>query len=296
MRLIGHLASESSAHTFSDFLVVQGIENHLEFEPESGWAVWVPDEDKLQQATSLLAAFRKNPTSPRYQAEARGATKVRAAREKEEAAYRTRLKDRRQLFRSLTGCGFGLLTYSLIVLCVIVAILSKFGTNLEPILGLFISDPQRGFHYQTLLPEIRQGELWRLITPMFIHFGPVHILCNMLWLRDLGSMIEARQTPWHLALLVLAFAACSNLAQYYTSGPNFGGMSGVVYGLMGYIWIRGRFDPGSGLYLHPSTVIMMILWFFLCFTRMLGPVANTAHTVGLGMGMAWGYLSSLRRR
>jgi len=73
-------------------------------------------------------------------------------------------------------------------------------------------------------------------------------------------------------------------------------MSGVIYGLLGYVWLRGKFDPGSGLYLHPSTVTMMIIWFFLCLTGIVGSIANVTHAVGLGMGMAWGYLSSLRFR
>ena len=296
MRLIGHLANENTARIFADYLVVQGIENHLEFEKESGWAVWVADEDKLERAGSLLAAFRKSPSAPEYQAQAKAAPRVRAEREKDLIAYTNRLKNRRHLFRPIAGYGFGLLTYGLIVISVIVCVLSKFGTDRGPILGLFISDPTGGFWRGLALPEVRQGEVWRLITPIFIHFGPVHILCNLLWLRDLGSMIEARQSPWHLGLLVLAFAAASNVAQYFVSGPNFGGMSGVVYGLLGYIWIRGKFDPASGLYVHPSTVVMMIVWFFVCFTRIFGPIANTAHGVGLGLGIAWGYLSSLRHR
>ena len=176
-----------------------------------------------------------------------------------------------------------------------VFLLSGYGYKDETIRGLFITDFTGGVVDRTL-PEIRHGELWRLLTPIFIHFGPVHILCNMLWLRDLGSMIEGRQSSWHLAALVLAFAACSNFAQFYVSGPAFGGMSGVVYGLLGYIWIRGKRDPGSGLYLHPSTVLMMIVWFFACYSGFIGRVANTAHAVGLGLGMAWGYLSSLRHR
>jgi GlpG protein len=147
------------------------------------------------------------------------------------------------------------------------------------------------------LPEIRHGELWRLITPMFIHFGIVHILCNMLWLQDLGSMIEARQSSLHLAIMVIVFSACSNLGQVLIDhSPNFGGMSGVVYGLLGYIWIRGKFDPGSGLFLHPTSVTMMIVWFFACLFHFIPHVANWAHAIGLGMGMAWGFLSSWRYR
>jgi membrane associated rhomboid family serine protease len=141
-----------------------------------------------------------------------------------------------------------------------------------------------------------RGEVWRVITPIFIHFGPLHILFNLLWLRDLGSMIEGRQSTWYLGLLVLVMAIGSNVAQFLVSGPVFGGMSGVVYGLLGYVWLRGKFDPASGLFLHQSTVVMMMIWFVAGYTGILGNIANTAHAAGLGIGAAWGYLASLRYR
>lgn len=291
MRLIGHLADEVTARTFGDYLYVQGIENQLENQRDSGWGIWVADEDKIERAAGLLTAFRQDPKAAKYQAQAKSAAQLRAEQEKSEAAYRKRLRDRRHLFRSLTAYGFGPLTFVLIVASVVVFVLSGWGEKVEPIMGLFITaDPDSG------LAEIRQGELWRLFTPIFIHFSPLHILFNMLWLRDLGSMIEGRQSSWHLLFLVVAIAASSNLAQYYFRGPLFGGMSGVVYGLLGYVWIRGKCDPASGLFVHQSTVTMMIIWFFLCFTNLIGHVANYAHAAGLILGMAWGYLSSWRHR
>jgi GlpG protein len=300
MRLIGHLENETHARTFADYLYVQGIDNHLEFQKDDGWAVWVRDEDKLEPATQLLTSFRQSPADPRYQAEAKNAAQLRAKEEKGEEAYRKKLRARRHLFKPLTAYGFGPVTFLLIVICVGVFLLSRFATNFEAIHALFISDRFSGHRdFAAMLPEVRHGEIWRLFTPVFIHFGFIHILFNMLWLRDLGSIIEGRQGALTFLALVLAFAALSDFGQYYVSGPNFGGMSGVVYGLLGYIWIRGKFDPGSGLYLHPSTVNMMLIWFVLCYTNFLGaigPVANTAHAVGLVAGMSWGYLSSLRHR
>jgi GlpG protein len=114
-----------------------------------------------------------------------------------------------------------------------------------------------------------------------------------------GNMIEARQSTWQLASLVLVIAGLSNLAQYYMSGPMFCGMSGVVYGLLGYIWMRGKFDPASGLFLHRETVAVMLVWFVFCMTPLMDmvfnmKVANTVHAVGLLVGVAWGYLSSPR--
>ena len=301
MRLIGHLANEPSARTFGDYLYVQGIENRIENQHNEGWGIWVNDEDQLEGATRLLEAFRANPADPKFQAQAKNATNLRVEEEKRQEAYRKRLRNRRHLFRPLTAYGFGPLTFVLIVISVFVFFLSKQGADPQRVMPLAIThysfDPTSGPPWDNTLPEIRHGEIWRLITPIFIHFQVLHILFNMLWLRDLGSMIEGRQSSIHLLVLVLVIAAGSNLAQFYIGhAPNFGGMSGVVYGLLGYIWIRGKFDPGSGLFLHPSTVTMMLIWLVVCYTNLLGPIANTAHLVGLLMGAAWGYLASLRYR
>jgi GlpG protein len=148
------------------------------------------------------------------------------------------------------------------------------------------------FQPSVALAEIRHGQIWRLFTPMFLHFSVLHIFFNMLWLRDLGSMIEARRSSWRLLLLVLVLAGTSNLAQYWWDGPQFGGMSGVVYGLLGYVWMQGKFNPASRLALQPQTVTLMIVWFLLCFTGLVGNIANTAHAVGFGVGIAWGYLAA----
>jgi GlpG protein len=301
MRLIGHLTDENSARAFADYLYVQGIENQLEQDNKDSWGIWISDEDKIARASDLLTAFRQNPSDPKYTKEAKGAAELRAQEQKEQETYRKRLRSRRQLFRPLTAYGFGPVTFVLILASVVVFFLSRFAENLEAIRGLFISNyliESRSFSWEALPVEIRHGEIWRLITPIFIHMGVLHIFFNMLWLRDLGSMVEGRQSSLHLLVLTLVIAVCSNLAQYFVSGPIFGGMSGVVYGLLGYVWIRGKFDPASGLYLHHYNVIMMLVWFFACLLNLpiMPRIANTAHGVGLGIGITWGYLSSLRYR
>lgn len=285
MRLIGHLLEESSARTFADFLCVQGIENRLEHQKSDGWAIWVVEEDRLDQATHLLADYQKAPEDPKYRDSAKGAARRRAEQEKDQEDYRKRVVGRQGLFRPMTAYGVGPLTVVLIVASAVVFFLSRWGTDYEPIQKLFLS-----------LPEVGRGEVWRLFTPIFIHGSWTHIIFNMWWLWDLGSMIEGRQSSLQLAVLVLVIAITSNLAQYFFSGPDFGGMSGVVYGLFGYIWMRGKFDPASGLFLHPTTVTMMIIWFFLCLMHIIPGIANATHGIGLVLGVAWGYLSSLRHR
>lgn len=284
MRQIGHIEKESDARTFGDFLYVQGIENQVEPEAGQGWAVWIHAEEELERAARLLSEFRAQPDHPRFRAQAAGAEELRAEAEREQAAYAKKIIRGRQLFPWLYAYGLGPLTLVLVLISIAVFIWSGFGRQFEPIYPLFF-----------VWPEIMQGQVWRLVTPIFIHFHVLHIVFNLLWLRDLGSMIEARQGTGRFALLVFAIATVSNSVQNITGGPSFGGMSGVVYGLLGYVWMKGKFDPESGLFLHPSTVTMMIIWFFICLVGLIPGVANAAHGAGLAMGIAWGYLSSRRR-
>ena len=180
------------------------------------------------------------------------------------------------------------LTIALIVISVAISLMSNMGSSLPDLKTLLIADPESHG-----LLEIGAGEVWRLITPIFIHFGPIHLLFNMMWLWDLGKLIEVKKGHWFIAGFVLATGISSNLAQYLVTGsPLFGGMSGVVYGLLGYIWIQGLRDLGFGYVLHKQTVIMMLGWFILCWTGILGPIANWAHTAGLAIGIAWGYVES----
>ena len=162
MRLIGHLESESSARTFGDFLYVQGIENQVEFMKGEGWGVWVNEEERIESASKLLSGFRENPADPKYQTAAKSAEELRAERARSEEAWRKRLRNRRHLFRPLTGYGFGPLTFVLIAISVVVFLRSSFGNNLEAIQSLFITQWLVGDNFlppDLSLPEIRHGEI-----------------------------------------------------------------------------------------------------------------------------------------
>jgi len=86
----------------------------------------------------------------------------------------------------------------------------------------------------------------------------------------------------------LSIGIMSNIIQYLSSGPAFGGMSGVVYGLLGYTWIRSL-QVKSGYQLPKSIVILMLAWLALGYTGWIGPIGNEAHLSGLIFGMAYGF-------
>ncbi len=176
----------------------------------------------------------------------------------------------------------------------VIALASNLGENRAIIENFLISKYR--VHEIWLLPEIRSGQYWRLITPIFIHFGILHIVFNSLWLWELGGAIERTSQAWKLGALVFVIGLVSNLGQYIYGGPYFGGMSGVVYGLLGYVWAQGKFNPAARLILNQYVMVMMLVWFALCWTGMLGPIANMAHTVGLLAGVLWGWLEAMRKR
>lgn len=296
MRKIGHLPNGSQARTFGDYLFLQNINNRVEEEDDGTWALWVLDDDHLTEAGQLLSEFLRDPGNPRFVSAPLKAKFERARQAKDEILSRNKQIDLRTHWH-LRQMSMGRLTVFLIVISVGVALLSRLGSDQSILQPLFISKFQfvgPYVQYRSDLPEVMHGQVWRLITPIFIHFGFIHLLFNMLWLKDLGTMIERHQSSWTLGALVVGIAVISNLAQYFVSGPMFGGMSGVVYGLLGYVWIRGKYDPGSGLFLHKTIVIWMMVWFGLCLTGLIGHVANTAHGAGLAAGIAWGFLSSRR--
>jgi GlpG protein len=305
MRLLASLPDQDQATRFGDYLITVGIDNSVE-EGASGWSVWVKDDDKVEAAKSELAQFLINPHDQRYTAAERRAEKVRAEQENRAKRLQKNYVDVRTQW-SRPG-GLKPLTIALIALCCLVGIVTVVGKRHESLAGLRISPrdvepvvtqigPFIGWHWRLAdLTEIRHGQVWRLITPVLIHYGIFHLLFNMFWLRDLGSMIEQQKGAWWLAILVLAIGIPSNLAQYVMAGPWFGGMSGVVYGLFGYVWMKGKYAPHEGMALHPHTVFYMVAWLVLCFTGWVGQIANTAHAVGLLIGMAFGIGGYLRRR
>ena len=131
-------------------------------------------------------------------------------------------------------------------------------------------------------------EPWRIVTPIFLHFSVIHLLFNMMTLWQFGPPIESSRGSWRFALLVVAIAVPSNVAQYLWSGPAFGGMSGVLYGLFGYLWMQSRYEWTSEFYVSRNMVIWMIGWSVMCVSGILGPIGNACHFAGLFVGMIIG--------
>ncbi|UQS87979.1 rhomboid family intramembrane serine protease [Pseudomonas chlororaphis subsp. piscium] len=196
-------------------------------------------------------------------------------------------------------------TALILLLSLIVAALTLLGENLDTLRWLtFLEFRVVGDYIQftPLADSLAAGQWWRLVTPMLIHFGFLHIAMNGMWYWELGRRIEQRQGSINLLGLTLLFSLVSNYAQYLFSGPSlFGGLSGVLYGLLGHCWIYQLLSPNPAYRLPRGVLAMMLVWLLICMSGLIsvigfGEIANAAHVGGLLVGCLTGLLGGLYSR
>lgn len=161
----------------------------------------------------------------------------------------------------------------------------------------FVEVDSRTVYFGTLSEAMSNHEFWRLITPIFLHFDIFHLSFNGVLLWEFGRRIEPLAGSKTMVVMVLVIAIISNSGQYLWSGPSlFGGMSGVVYGLLGYVWMRNKVAPRPILALPNGLLVFMLVWLFVGMTGLIdllmsGSIANAAHAAGLVSGMVLGIWS-----
>lgn len=164
--------------------------------------------------------------------------------------------------------------------------------------GLVIFPQQEGdfdISRSSLAWHLGQGEFWRLWTPAIVHFSLPHALFNSLGIWIVGRSLEARAGSAWFALLVLLSAPVSNLAQYFWSPQIlFGGMSGVVYALIGAAFVIQRWQP-QWRDVPSSLIWMAVVWLLVCMLGVVdyfipGGIANAAHIGGFAAGLLLGVL------
>jgi GlpG protein len=329
MRQLGTLPTEADARRLAAWLVTQRIDAHAE-EENSAWAVWVRDEDHLDEARAAFEHFQASPNDRRYEGAEKQAERILREEHEQRRKQQGNIVQMRGKWSSGPPGALGTprrcpLVLGLIGISVIVAVLTLFdkeprattsGDELSS--GEQVRDALRFVSFEQLIKSrgsfdiwasIKRGQIWRLVTPIFIHFDIMHIVFNMLVLFNLGGQIENRKGTLYMLGLVLGMAVLSNVAQaleasWFNPGAiNFGGMSGVGYGAFGYLLIKVWYDNSDGYYLSPGSIAILGGWFVLCLLRgvtgdngpfsFMPPVANTAHTVGLLVGMAVAYAPKL---
>ncbi|MFQ3208751.1 MAG: GlpG protein [Colwellia sp.] len=253
---------------FRNYLQSLGIQAQLKSNQDQGHVIYC-QENNISQAKVEFDIFIINPHADKYQ----------------QAAW-----DRGEVVTLNTGDfglinsfkdGFlahaGIVTLLIFVLCWLVFLASKLG------------GAENIFKALQFYPQLSVDTLFanplRLIGPAFFHFSWLHIVFNTMWWWQLGGSIEKTLGKVTLINLLLISAIVSNVGQYLVSGSNFGGLSGVVYALVGFVWWFGYLVPEQGLSLAKPLVGFLLFWLVLGFAELLPVnVANTAHLLGLLSG------------
>src|SRR5262249_40163800 len=153
--------------------------------------------------------FQKNPADPRYRSAGKQARAIRERADRDDTEYQQRQQDfSRRLRPTGDDTGPAIWTGALLAACFLVAIATQLGQDhASPVLrALWIvpvsEDGERWDSKSGLRATFEQGQPWRLVTPIFIHLGPIHLLFNMLMLYSLGSTLEPRLGSWAFLGLV----------------------------------------------------------------------------------------------
>ena len=263
-----HLKDRNIALLFSNYLHSLGIQSQLKSSQDEGHVIYCP-EDKLAQAKVEFDVFIANPYADKYQ---KAAWDIGETVSLNTDDY-TLVKSFKESFLAHAG----IVTLVTFTLCWIVFIGSELGWSRDIFNALQF--------YPQLSMDAFLAEPLRLIGPAFFHFSLLHIVFNTMWWWQLGGSIEQSLGKTTLINLLLISAIVSNVGQYLVSGANFGGLSGVVYALVGFVWWFGYLAPERGLSLAKPIVAFLLFWLVLGFVDLLPVnVANTAHLLGLLSG------------
>lgn len=137
---------------------------------------------------------------------------------------------------------------------------------------------------------VQRGQLWRLLTSVLLHGGFFHLLFDCYWTWVFGAVIEATLGSLATIGLFVLFAAASSAAQFAFLDGGIG-LSGIVYGLFGFLWMAARRDRRFIGAVDYKTVQLFLVWFVICivttYTGIMN-IANIAHGAGLVIGVLVG--------
>jgi len=264
-----NIKQHNIALLFTNYLLSINIQAELQSE-DDGFVLYC-QSDKFSQAKDAFDEFIEQPHHEKYQQAAWHSGEVTQISNDHPSLLSN--------FKEQFFAHAGVVTLMIFSVCWLVFIGSLIGWQ-RPIFNSVQ-------FYQELAINEFMAEPWRLLGPAFFHFTWLHIVFNTMWWWQLGGSIERILGKGALVNLFLASAIFSNLGQFLVSGPNFGGLSGVVYGLVGYVWWYGWLAPEKGLSVSKPIIGILLFWLLLGFADAL-PInmANTAHLLGLVSGCA----------
>lgn len=273
MLMITSFTNPRVAQAFVDYMATQGVV--LTIQQHTQTDVWLADESQAERVNAELARFLENPADPRYLAASWTTGHMDSGLHYQRFPFFATVRERAGPF-----------TLLLMAACILVFIIMNVVGDQHVMIAL-------AWPYG---PAV-QYDVWRYFTHALMHFSVLHILFNLLWWWYLGGAVEKRLGSGKLIVITLISALLSGYVQHKFSGPWFGGLSGVVYALMGYAWLRGERDPETGIYMQRGLITFALIWLIAGWFDLFGmSIANGAHVTGLAVGLAMAFADTLNAR
>ncbi|OTA20538.1 rhomboid family intramembrane serine protease GlpG [Xenorhabdus beddingii] len=273
-----HVTSISNprlAQAFIDYMAVQGI--HLTMQPTNEpllVELWLEDDSQLNLVEQELRQFARDPLNERYQAASWQAGKSSGS-----------LNYRNNLNWSDIKNQSGPLTITITALCILVYV------------WMDIAGMPEVMNWLAWPGSDQYLELWRWVSPALLHFSLPHILFNLALWWYFGSQVERKISTGKLFEITLVSAVFSDWAQSLFSGSHFGGLSGVVYALIGYVWLTGEMSPKRGISAPRGLIAFSVIWLLAGYFKLFSlNIANAAHIAGLIIGLLMGLWDNLRKQ
>ena len=140
--------------------------------------------------------------------------------------------------------------------------------------------------------SLENGHWWTLLTAIYLHGNLLHILFNVLWIRQLGPAVEELYGPSRLAVIFTVSGVAGFLVSNVISGYPTIGASGAIFGLLGAMVAFGRKRGGvfGRMVLRQYGQWALVLFVFGFLMR---DVNNWAHAGGFAGGFVAGLVLSL---
>lgn len=143
---------------------------------------------------------------------------------------------------------------------------------------------------------VADGEWWRLLTSMWLHAHPLHLILNLLFLWQLGSIVERMLGPFVFLVVYLLAGVLATAVSLQTLGSHgvSVGASGAIFGLVGVLLavaVTSRRIPGlGGLLADLRTRLIGVTLANLVAGFIIPGIDNGAHVGGLIAGLLLGWL------
>lgn len=273
----GMLPHRESALAFVDYLASKGIEAAVQEDFNDKFTIYAAQESDV--STIRLELIRL------------GSSPYAKLREYNQAAWQQKqgapAGRRRNLFASWSA--FYLQPFSVTtlveVICVLLYLLSFLPGAYNSAYGLL------GLYH---LPHLTENfQVWRLIMPIFFHFGFMHIAFNLVMWEAFARPLERTLGRLKLLSLLLVIAMLSNALEFalLTQPAIFGGLSGVVYGIIGYMGVLSL-NPHLPSALRVPRGLLIVCLIFIAFGFFTSGTANFCHVGGMAVGALWGLIDS----